>query len=150
MMKRITLGLLLLPVVAAAELYRWIDQNGRIHVGPVAPANVTAERFELAPNSASAVLPQQQINAEKQAAIKPAVVMYATSWCGYCRKARTYFKEQGIAYVEYDIEKDRAAYQRYKNLGGRGVPVISIGEQTIFGFSPAKFEKVYSTRSAIK
>ncbi|WP_198147347.1 glutaredoxin family protein [Gilvimarinus polysaccharolyticus] len=32
------------------------------------------------------------------------VVMYA-SWCGYCKKARRYFRANNIPFTEYDIEK---------------------------------------------
>lgn len=143
-MKRIAvLVLALLPFWAAAELYRWIDNNGRVHVGPVAPPQFKAERLNVGANAAAPVLPGSVKPEQVKTAVKPPVVMYATSWCGYCRKARAYFKQNNIAYVEYDIEKDKSAYQRYKNLGGRGVPVITIAEETIFGFSPAKFEKVY-------
>ena len=37
------------------------------------------------------------------------VIMYATDWCGYCKKARRYFRKNGISFTEYDIEKDAAA-----------------------------------------
>lgn len=35
-----------------------------------------------------------------------------------------------------DIEKDNAAKQRYKEPGGRGVPLIIIGSNKMSGFSP--------------
>lgn len=54
--------------------------------------------------------------------------MYTTSWCPYCRQAREYFRDNGIPFVEYDIEKDAAARRRYDALGGRGVPVILVGD----------------------
>lgn len=31
------------------------------------------------------------------------VVLYATDWCGYCKKTRDFFKQHNIAFVEYDI-----------------------------------------------
>jgi glutaredoxin len=68
------------------------------------------------------------------AAAQPQVVMYATSWCPYCAKTRAFFKRHGIQYVEYDIERDAAAQSRYKSLGGNGVPLILVGEETIDGF----------------
>lgn len=71
------------------------------------------------------------------------VVMYATSWCPYCQKARNYFREQGIQYVEYDIEKNAEARQAYKAFGGRGVPVIFVGKRRMNGFSVAGFNKIY-------
>ena len=52
------------------------------------------------------------------------VVLYTTSWCPYCRKARDYFDQAGIPYTEYDIEKSARAYREYQKISGRGVPVF--------------------------
>ena len=68
------------------------------------------------------------------------VVMYATAWCPYCAKARAYFARQGIAYVEYDIEKSAAVNAEFKRLGGRGVPLILVGTQKMSGFSEQGLE----------
>lgn len=74
---------------------------------------------------------------------QPQVVMYATSWCPYCQQARNYFRQQGIRYVEHDIEKDAAARQAYKAFGGRGIPIIFVGKRRMNGFSVAGFNKIY-------
>lgn len=71
------------------------------------------------------------------------VVMYATSWCPYCQQARNYFREQGIPYIEYDIEKDADAKRAYKAFGGRGIPVIFVGKRRMNGFSVAGFNRIY-------
>jgi glutaredoxin len=84
----------------------------------------------------------QTANAEPQK-----VVMYATDWCPYCAKARAHFRKHGIDYVEHDIEKSREGRAEYQRLGGRGVPLILIGEQRMSGFSEARFDSLYeSTR----
>ncbi len=70
------------------------------------------------------------------------VVMYATSWCPYCAKARAYFAKNGIAYVEHDIEKSAAVNAEFKRLGGRGVPLILVGTERISGFSELAFESM--------
>ena len=62
------------------------------------------------------------------------VILYATSWCGYCRKTRALFEEQGIAYTEFDIETSDEGRRRYEALNGEGVPVIDIGGTVIHGF----------------
>lgn len=143
---KLWLGIVLcsLPVVAAAQLYQWVDARGQTQIGPQPPANVIATPVALGANAVAPVIPGQQLPKSAPTNLQKPVVLYATSWCGYCRKARAYFKQHGITYIEYDIEKDKAAYQRYKKLGGKGVPVITIGSETVFGFSPAKFEKVYN------
>lgn len=71
------------------------------------------------------------------------VVMYSTSWCGYCRKARKYFKANDIKFVEHDIERNLAAKQDYDRLGGNGVPLIVVGENKMNGFSRKRFDRLY-------
>jgi len=70
----------------------------------------------------------------------PAVVMYATSWCPYCAKARAYFAQSGIAYVEHDVEKSARARADFKRLGGQAVPLIVVGREKMNGFSEVGFE----------
>lgn len=71
------------------------------------------------------------------------VVMYATSWCPYCQQARNYFRQQGISYTEYDIERDAEAKHRYQAFGGRGIPVIFVGKRRMNGFSASGFNRIY-------
>jgi mycoredoxin len=52
--------------------------------------------------------------------------MYATRWCGDCRRARRWFDAHGIAYDVIDIDRDdqAAAYVTRVNGGMRSVPTI--------------------------
>jgi glutaredoxin len=70
------------------------------------------------------------------------VVMYATAWCPYCAKARAYFARTGTAYTEYDIEKSADARAEFKRLGGRGVPLILVGNEKMAGFNELAFESL--------
>lgn len=88
-------------------------------------------------------LPDAALRPAMAAYEQPQVVMYATSWCPYCRQARNYFRAQGIPYVEHDIEKDAAARQAYKAFGGKGIPVIFVGKRRLNGFSEASFNRIY-------
>ena len=69
--------------------------------------------------------------------------MYSTSWCGYCRQARRYFKSKDIKYIERDIERSRLAKRAYDRLGGNGVPLIVVGENKMSGFSERQFDRLY-------
>ncbi len=73
----------------------------------------------------------------------PQVELYATSWCGYCKKARAFFNARGIKFTEYDIEKDARAAARKQQLdpNGRGVPFAVINGQKISGFSEALYQQ---------
>ncbi len=63
------------------------------------------------------------------------VVLYATSWCGYCQKTRELLAEQHVQYVEYDIEKSEEGRRQHRALKGRGVPVLNIRGTVIHGYN---------------
>ena len=58
--------------------------------------------------------------------IKP-VELYSTAGCPYSDAAREDLEWRGLDFVEYDVERDRDAYERMLELtgGNRTVPVIS-------------------------
>ena len=85
--------------------------------------------------------PSQMVAEQTRA--QASVVLYATDWCGYCKQARQYFQQNGISFVEYDIEKDQRARNAYDSIGGNGVPVILVGDKRMNGFSVAGFQGIY-------
>lgn len=141
-----------------AEMYKWEDENGVVTFKDTPPPaskkrkvkvyrdnDFAAEPSAPAPskNSRSSTFPASQ---SPQAAVKKTerftgtIEMYATTWCGYCAAAENYMKSKNYPYVKYDIEKDGAARQRHKELGGHGVPLIIIGANKMSGFSPGAME----------
>lgn len=71
------------------------------------------------------------------------IVLYATSWCGYCAKTRELFAADGVAYREVDIEQDSVGHARYQALGGRGVPLIDMRGQVIHGYDQRAIRAAY-------
>lgn len=62
------------------------------------------------------------------------VVMYATSWCPYCARARQLLERKGVEFEEIDIEAVPAARaQMISRSGRRTVPQIFIGETHVGG-----------------
>lgn len=53
-------------------------------------------------------------------------IMYGTTWCGDCARAKRFLDQRGIAYTWIDIEQDEAAraYVEQVNKGLRRVPTI--------------------------
>lgn len=70
------------------------------------------------------------------------VILYATEWCGYCKKARELMAKHNIPYYEYDIEKSSEGRMQYDRLGGKGVPVLLIDGEVIMGYNPSKILKL--------
>ena len=64
------------------------------------------------------------------------VVLYSTDWCGYCKQTKRFLDSKGIAFQEFDIEKDAEARKAYEALGGRGIPLIDVNGTLIRGFDP--------------
>ncbi|MBK8187504.1 MAG: glutaredoxin family protein [Cellvibrio sp.] len=71
-----------------------------------------------------------------------AVVLYATDWCGYCKKTREFFKDNNIAYVEFDIEKSAEGKQEYNQLKGKGIPLVVINGKVIRGYNPSSMKEI--------
>lgn len=66
-----------------------------------------------------------------------AVVLYATEWCGYCKKTREFFKDNNIAFIEFDVEKSKEGKKEYNQLKGKGVPLVVINGKVIRGYNPS-------------
>lgn len=74
---------------------------------------------------------------------EPKIVMYATVWCPYCRKARKLLDELGVEWVEKDIEKDREAARELMRKAGRsGVPVIDFDGLVVRGYNAEKIREL--------
>jgi len=70
------------------------------------------------------------------------VLLFSTSTCSWCRRAKRYLKERGVAFREINIERDAdAARDVVRKTGQRGVPVIKIGGRWIVGFDKEQLEK---------
>lgn len=71
-----------------------------------------------------------------------AIKLYTTPTCTYCRKAKQYFRDNRIAFTEYNVAKDmRRADEMMKKSGQMGVPVIDVNGKVIVGFNQAEVEK---------
>lgn len=66
------------------------------------------------------------------------VVLLSTAWCGYCRKLRADLKNWDVPYNEIDVERSDAGQRAYALLGGRGVPILLVGDQVVHGYSPKR------------
>ena len=60
------------------------------------------------------------------------VVMYTTSWCGYCRRLKSQLAREGIEVTEVDIERDpdAAEYVMSVNGGSQTVPTVVLPDGT--------------------
>ena len=54
------------------------------------------------------------------------VVMYSTTWCGYCKRLKSQMDREGIAYSEVNIEDvpEAAEFVMQVNNGNQTVPTL--------------------------
>ncbi|MDH3637473.1 MAG: DUF4124 domain-containing protein [Gammaproteobacteria bacterium] len=127
--------------LVSAEVFRWVDADGRVHFGDQPPAVSEAGRVELRINTYES----PSISENDLATGAREIVMYSAAWCAVCKKTKRYFEKNGILFVEYDIETSEQGKRDYRKLGGRGVPIILVGDKRLNGFSAAAFEKIYNS-----
>ncbi len=72
------------------------------------------------------------------------VIMYGTSWCGYCAKTRALLEKNDITYYEYNIETAQEGHKQFIDLGGRGVPVLQISGKVVKGYRPSRILELVS------
>lgn len=71
----------------------------------------------------------------------PGIIMMATSWCSYCRKARNFFRENNIEFDEIDVERTESASVRTA-AKTFGVPYIIVGGDEVRGFNERRLREL--------
>ena len=71
-----------------------------------------------------------------------AVTLYSTPSCGFCTKAKAFFRERHIPFTEYNVTADpRKAEEMLHKSHQMGVPVIDIHGKVIVGFNQPEIER---------
>jgi glutaredoxin len=65
------------------------------------------------------------------------IILYCTTWCGDCRRAKRFLNERGVSYSEVNIDEDVEAEELVLrvNDGRRKVPTIQV-DGRYFACSP--------------
>ena len=60
------------------------------------------------------------------------VVMYTTTWCGYCKRLKRMMQDDGIVFAEVDIEKTPGTAEIVEkvNNGNQTVPTLVFSDGT--------------------
>lgn len=120
------------------DIHKWVDAQGQVHFGDEAPRNARSQIVTVKPN----VYGSPIIDRNPPAISAKGVILYGTTWCGFCKKARAYFQSKGIAYTEYDVENSAKGRADYVRLHMQGVPVILANGKRLNGFTPEAFEQM--------
>jgi glutaredoxin len=130
-----------LATLTQGDVYKWTDDTGKVHFSDQKPDAVPVETVDIRTNSFNA--PASPANTLPAVVNSPAVIMYSTARCGYCKRARTFFRQNNIPFREYDVETSHKGRKDFARLNGRGVPIILIGNQRMNGFTAEGFMALY-------
>ncbi len=66
------------------------------------------------------------------------IIVYSTTWCPDCHRAKKFFDKQQVSYIDVDVEQDEKGLEFIKGLneGRRVVPTIVFPDGEIL-FEPA-------------
>jgi glutaredoxin len=130
-----------LPGPAAAEVYRWTDAEGKVHFGDRKPEGEAAGRVESFQGKGSVSF----IDGGPAPADTPAtgtLRIFTTQWCSVCKKAKAWLRKRGTRFEELDVEASAEARAEYEKLGGRGVPLILLGNRRMNGFDAGRLQEI--------
>lgn len=71
------------------------------------------------------------------------VVLFTTTWCGYCKRLQRWLDVSGVPYRNLDIESTEAGRWGHEAAVGRfsGVPVTVIGKDVFAGLATQQIRK---------
>ena len=77
---------------------------------------------------------------------KSGVILYASSWCGYCKRARVWLAQNRVNYQEVDIDTPygRSSFRRASGQGG--IPLLVSGARYIRGFTAEAYAAFFASR----
>ena len=151
-MKYILLFLSAVSFIANAEPYKWVDADGRTHysdkkpddefeiieikgyVNTYTPVDISDIEFYKQP---------EETPKPERIAKKGEVILFTIDRCGFCKRAKEYFRLNNIVYREMNIQHSEKTKKLFISAGGRGgVPFTVIGkllkEIKIAGFSESE------------
>ncbi len=71
------------------------------------------------------------------------VIIYASDSCGYCHQAKKFLMDHHISFQEKKVDFDKQAQMEMMQMGAKGVPVIKVNDEIIFGFDLQRLEQLF-------
>lgn len=124
---------LLAPPAHAAQLYRWVDADGRVEWRDTPPPvrSGTVEQRKVQGNVIAA--PGVPFAVQRAARDFP-VTLWTAPACGApCAQAKQHLVRRGIPHADRDAQAERDAFET--TTGGRELPVLLVGRTLLKGYA---------------
>jgi glutaredoxin len=135
--------LFFLAIQAFAIFYSWTDRNGVKHYSNDPPPDgekvtdlIVMEESVIEESKADTTKPQGEEPPENPAnSGNQEVYVYFDPLSDQCVQALAFFDQNKIPYTKIDVTASEDEQQRFKNVQGKGVPLIFIGERRMDGWN---------------
>lgn len=139
------LALLLCAGAASAQMYKWVDANGKTHFTdtPPPPSAKKAELKAAGNSGGGAQLPFALAKAMRE----HPVTLYTTASCGGCDAGRALLRSKGIPFAEKTVSTSADEQKLKEAGGGASLPFITVGRARETGFNVQQWEAMLTAAS---
>jgi len=132
-------ALLLCANAAQAEVYRWVDKEGKVHYSDNPPDDVKAVKPSLHDNSVSA--DGDNFEMKRAAQTSPVALYVAVDCSEACKQAKAFLKKRKIPYAERVLKTDAdfAALKGFTGNKEARSPTLLVGRRPIEGFEESEW-----------
>ena len=130
---------------ASAQVYRWTDEKGRVHVTDTPPpaSAKDVKRSGAAPaEPAPAKSSAQEPYALRQARANFPITLYTAPDCEGCDVARKLLNARGLPFKEVSVIDAAQIEELQKAVGGNSVPAIIVGSTVQKGFEEGAYQRL--------
>jgi glutaredoxin len=103
--------------------------------GPASPPPAVAPSSQPPAIAPAVAAPPPSVSL-REASRAVHVVVYTTSWCPHCKRAKAWMNGNGVAFEERDIESSRRYAEENRRINPRGsIPTFSVDDEVMTGFA---------------
>lgn len=127
----------------AAQLYRWVDDKGRVEWRDTPPPAI-AKKVEKRTVDGSVIETSTLPYSLQQAVKNFPVTLYANNCGEGCDKARAHLARRGVPYTQKNPQDDVEAYKKLTG-GGMQVPLLFVGRDRLTGYEDGAWDRMLDT-----
>jgi glutaredoxin len=135
------LALILVTSAANAQLYRWTDEKGGVHVTDTPPPSNARSIVQKKPRAESAETAEQRPYELTLAMKEFPVVLYTSPSCrDECARAREALNKRSVPFKEVQVWNEATNEELKRVSGSNEVPTLVVGRSVNRGFEQGAYD----------